>query len=338
MHNADHPAISDRARRIYDTAIVADMTMPWSSLPGDMALHDAMPDRLCAAGVTYVSFTVATDDADNAGAITTIAAERRWWLARGDCLLVRTADDIVRAKREGKLAVGFHFQGTRPVERNLDMVELFYQLGIRHMLMAYNQKNFVGDGCHELGEGGLSRFGHELVREMNRVGMLVDVAHTGYRTSMDAIAASSAPVIVSHGNVAAFHKHPRCYADDQIKAIAATGGVFGLTGLGIFLGGNDASTSAYVRQIDHIAQLVGPAHVGFGLDYVFDMRALSRLAMQHASKWPEDGGYTTADIAQVEPERLPAIADALLARGYAEADVANVLGGNWLRVARAVWR
>jgi membrane dipeptidase len=93
-----------------------------------------------------------------------------------------------------------------------------------------------------------------------------------------------------------------------------------------------------VRQIEHVVQLVGPAHVGFGLDYVYDMPALSRLAQQHADKWPKDGGYTTPDVQQVEPERLGDIAEALLARNHAEDDVKAVLGGNWMRVFRQVWR
>lgn len=333
------PGITDRARRLYREAIVADMTLPWSGIPCDPALRDAAPERLRAAGVSYVSLTLGSDDTDSADAIKTLGAEHRWFGARADtCVVVRTAADIERAKREGKLAVGFHFQGSRPVERNLDLVEVYYQLGIRHMLMAYNQKNFVADGCHELADGGLSRYGHDLVREMNRVGMWVDVAHTGYRSSMDTIAASSAPVIVSHGNVAAIHRHPRCYADDQIKAIAASGGVFGLTGLGIFIGGNDASTAAFVRQVDHVVQLVGPAHVGFGLDYVLDMPALSRLAALHGDKWPKDGGYTTPDIQQVEHARLLEITQAMLGLGYGDEAVLQILGGNWLRVARQVWR
>lgn len=339
MAASSTPVVSERARRVYDDAIVCDMTMPWGTLVGDRALRAAMPGRLRAAGVTYVSFTLGTDDTDLPAAIRTIADERRDWQAlESTCVLVGSADDIVDAKRSGKLAVGFHFQGTRPVEREVALVEPYYRLGIRHMLLAYNQKNFVADGCHELTDAGLSRFGRELIREMNRVGMMVDVAHTGYRSSMEAIEASASPVICSHGNVKAIKDHPRCYRDDQIRAIAASGGVFGLTGLGIFLGDNDASTSTFVRHVDHAVQLVGPQHVGLGLDYVFDMPALSRLAASHADKWPKDGGYSLPDVAQLEHERLPEVADALLGLGYPEADVAAILGGNWLRVARTVWR
>lgn len=327
--------MNDRVAAILDQAIACDMTCPWVA-QGDLALRDALPERYRSSGWSYVSLTLAGDD-DMATAIQTIAATRRFIEALSDsCVLVETVDDIRRAKREGKLALGFHFQGSLPVEHDLNLIDLYYKLGIRHMLMVYNYKNYVADGCYEFGDGGLSRFGHDLVAEMNRVGMLVDVAHTGFKSSMDTIAASTAPVIVSHGNLKAFNDHPRCYTDEQVRAIAASGGVFGLTGLGVFLGGNDSSTPALVRQIDHIAQLVGPAHVGFGLDYVFDMPALEALLAQHADKFSKED--TTPNMQQVEPERLPTIVDALLAMSYSESDIIAILGGNWLRVCEQVWR
>ncbi len=330
--------MQERIQGVLAESIACDMTLPWSGVPGSLALRDAIPQRYHKSGWAFLSLTIASDD-DLITTIKRIAAERRVILDWSDrCVLVETADDLVRAKQAGKMALGLHFQGTLPVERDLNMVEVYYKLGIRHMLMAYNQKNFVADGCHELGDGGLSRFGHALVNEMNRVGMLVDVAHTAYRSSMDTISASSAPVIVSHGNIKAINDHPRCYADDQIKAIADSGGVFGLTGLGIFLGGNDASTEAFVRQIDYACELVGAEHVGFGLDYVYDMPALEQFAALHGSKWPKEGGYTTPGVQQVEPERLPAIVEALMRRGYSDADILAIVGGNWLRVFRQVWK
>jgi membrane dipeptidase len=336
---SDEP-ISSRARKLYESAIVCDNTVPWAEQVGDPVLREALPGRMKEAGITFASLTVGSDDTDSAAAITTLAAELRYWEERStDYVLVKTVSDIVQAKREHKLAVGLHFQGSRPVERNLDLVNLYYQLGIRHMLMAYNQKNFVGDGCHELNDGGLSRFGHALIKEMNRVGMWVDVAHTGYRTSMEAIMASSTPVICSHGNVAALHKHPRCYRDDQLKAIAESGGVFGLTGLAIFMGSdNNASPQRFIEQIDYVVQLIGPRHVGFGLDYVYDMPALQRFAAGVPEKFPKDGGYTTLGMEQLEHERLIEVTQALVDRGYADTDISAILGGNWVRLAEAVWR
>ena len=133
-------------------------------------------------------------------------------------MLVDTFADVERAKLEGKFAVVLHFQGTNPLGGDLNMVEVYYRLGIRHMLMAYNMKNLVGDGCMECTDDGLSRFGVAVVEEMNRVGMIVDVTHTGYRMTMDTFEVSKAPVIFSHSNPAAVWDIPRNVKDDQIKA------------------------------------------------------------------------------------------------------------------------
>jgi membrane dipeptidase len=328
----------EQAARLHNDALVCDMTLPWRA-PGRKELQGVLPERLEAGGVDFVSYTVATDDQDAMGAILAIAEERGRILAAPErFVLVETADDVRRAKAAGKLAIGLHFQGTLPVGRNLGLVEIFYKLGIRHMLMAYNQKNLVADGCHELTDAGISRFGHELVAEMNRVGMFVDVAHTGYRSSMEVIEASQSPVICSHGNIKGLWEHARCYRDDQIQAIAASGGVFGLTGLGIFMGDNDASVERYAEQIDYVVQLVGPRHVGFGFDYMYDMPTLSAHAAEMASKWPSDGGYTRQDIKQLEPESIPEITEQLLRRGYGEGDIRLVLGENWLRMMDEIWR
>lgn len=335
------PAISAQARQIHEAAIVCDNTVPWAGMPfGDLVLRDALPAKMRSAGVTFASLTVSGGGVDSATTVKILAAELRYWEERStQYRLVKNAADIRQAKRAGQLAIGFHFQGSDPVESNLDLVCLYYQLGIRHMCLAYNQKNHVGYGCHEPCDGGLSPFGHELVKEMNRVGMWVDVAHTGYRTSMDAIAASTSAVICSHGNVAALHRHARCYADDQIKAIAASGGVFGLTGLSIFMGSdNVASIERFTEQIDYAVQLVGPRHVGLGLDYVYDMPGLERFAAKQPERWPPDGGYLTQNMQQIEHGCLAHVTQALLDRGYGETDIAGILGGNWVRVAEEVWR
>jgi membrane dipeptidase len=145
-------------------------------------------------------------------------------------------------------------------------------------------------------------------------------------------------VIVSHGNIWALHEHPRCYRDDQIRAIAKSGGVIGLTGLSIFTGDDTGSVETYVKQIDYVVQMVGPKHVGFGFDWVFDIQALAALAATMGNRWPKDGGYTRSDIKQMEPENVPRITQGLLDLGYSADDVRLVIGGNWLRLMKEVWK
>ena len=327
---------SEQAAPFQANVPLLDMTMPMLQR-SDRARFWRALDRMRTRGYSYVSLTIAADHTgtwetfSNILLLRTLLAQRRW------IRFVTTVDGIRRARAEGKLAVGMHFQGTAPIGRFLPLIQVFYNLGIRHMLMVYNSRNLVGSGCHDAIDEGLSPYGRTVIREMNRVGMVVDVAHTGYRTSLETIQASQAPVIVSHGNVWAVHQHPRCYRDEQIKAVAASGGVFGVTGFGLFLGSGSATVEQFVRHVDHVVQLVGPQHVGYGFDYVYDMPAFQAYAAAEAAKFPEGGGYHSANLTQLEIEQTPQITEALLGLGYSEEDVCGILGGNWMRVLDQVW-
>jgi membrane dipeptidase len=168
--------------------------------------------------------------------------------------------------------------------------------------------------------------------------MLMDCSHTGYRTSMDIMAASRRPVIFSHSNVRALKDHPRNIRDDQIDACAATGGVIGLSGIGIFIGANDIRTESLLRHIDHVSERVGPDHAGLGLDFVFDQAADDLPpGVDPAAWWPPGNEYGMGSLSIVPPEQLPEIAEALLRHGYSEAEARGILGENFLRVAGATW-
>jgi membrane dipeptidase len=203
-------------------------------------------------------------------------------------------------------------------------------------LDAYNKNNRLGGGCQDE-DRGLTNYGRLIIDEMERVGMVLCCSHTGYRTAREAIEYSRHPVIFSHSNPRAVWNHDRNIPDDLMRACAATAGVVNLNGIGIFLGDNDNSTDTLLRHIDYAVQLIGPEHVGLGLDYVFDQKELDDYVRAHPDIWPPEKGYG-AGIAMIEPERFPIIAEALLTRGYREADVHGILGHNNLRVAKRVWR
>jgi len=334
------------ARELFADSIVVDMTAPGSPLQGPVTPTVADTDRWIehyeSGGVTWASFTVAADFTGGVEpTLRNITLARRFFLSQPDrFILIERADDVLRAKREKKLAVSLHFQGTVPIGTDLGLVEIYKRLGVVHMLMAYNNRNHVADGCHERTDAGLSKFGLSLVQEMNRVGVLVDVTHTGYRSAMDAIEASTAPVIMSHSNPNALYAHDRNVPDDQIVAMAKTGGVMGIHGVGIFLSasGTDVSADILARNIDYTVQLVGPGHVGLGLDYIENLPVLLALVRATGDAiWSKSGGYHNQDQKFASPRVIEGVADVLLRQGYPEADVRGILGENWLRVVREVW-
>ncbi len=322
--------LSEQALRLRSDALIWDMTLPYTDY-GDPALKEDMLRRMAENGFDAVSLTVGGDWMDLPSAVRSIARERRYFLGRPDkYVLIESIDDVLRARREKKLAVGFHFQGANPIAHDLAMVEVYYKLGIRHMLMCYNVKTAIGDGCQELTDGGLSRLGADLVREMNRVGMLVDVAHTGYRTSMDVFDASDEPVIVSHANARALCDHTRNVRDDQIKACADSGGVVGVVAFGPVLGDDGTPpVDLLVRHIRYIADLVGPRHVGLALDLIYDQ------SVSNPTMW--NPFFHTRPIADVPPEEMPLVIEGLLRDGFTEAETRGILGENWLAVAQKVW-
>jgi membrane dipeptidase len=326
--------ISDRARKLYREALVWDDHAGFDPEGGAHRLEQLQ--RWAKSGVHYLSVNVGYDVIDWQSSMKVLAGFRAWLQQRPDrYIMVRTATDIPRAKREGKLAVSFDLEGMNALDGNADMVNAYYELGVRQMLFAYNLNNLVGGGCHDA-DTGLTALGRAVIREMNRVGMLVDCSHTAYRTTMEAMELSEAPVIFSHSCAKALWKHGRNITDEQIKACARTGGVIGINGIGNFLGRNDISSKIFVDHVAHVANLVGPEHVGISLDYAFDAENVDDLVANNSRYWPKEE-YQTASL-YLPPEQLPEIVETMLQRGFGERDVTAILGGNFLRVAQAVWK
>ena len=334
--NADiRGRVSEPALALYDKALVWDMTLPWSVGYAD---DDITLPRFKDAGLDFISLTINDFPGSLGATMRQIAHVTAHVRQRADTMtLVKSVADIRQAKKKGKLALAFNVQETNPLEGEIEFVQSFYDLGVRHMLLAYNQKNRVGDGCAERTDAGLSRFGVGLVQEMNRVGMLVDGTHTGYRTTMDAMEVATAPFIFSHCLANTVFPHYRNIRDDQIKACAETGGVIGVNGVGMFLEDAQASSEAMFRHIEHIAGLVGPEHIGIGLDYVKDTVRLNAWTRANPDMWPANEGKPAGDTAFAQPEQFLEVTDILLARQYSESDVRGILGENFARVAEAVW-
>jgi membrane dipeptidase len=333
---AGDPADDDRvARDLIERAIVWDSH---SCLSFD--LHDASVEALArprSAGFSFVSLNIG-DAEMTLEQVTRIAGHYRSWIGRhaDEFMLVDTVRDVVRAKAENRMALAFDLEGAFALAGDIEQVKPLYQLGVRWMSMAFNTANWVGAGCHDDLDGGLTEAGKALITEMDRVGMVKCCSHTGYRTSMDVLTRSDAPVVFSHSNAHEVHAHPRNVPDELILACAATDGVIGINGLSIFLGDGDTPVQLMANHIDHIAQLVGVRHVGLGLDYVYDLPALASRISRATGTWPKGHGYGSG-IEFVSPEQLPALVEVLLQRGYADTDITAILGGNFMRVAEVVW-
>lgn len=318
--------LSKNGRRLQDLvggAVVWDNHACMPLRPGDDRYFEELL-RCRAAGIDCVTLNIGFGE-NSPEQHVRVAAHFRDWIARHDSefQLVLVAEDFARAKLAGKLGICFNIEGMNALGQQTSMVRLYYDLGVRWMLIAYNAANAAGGGCREA-DGGLTDFGRAVIAEMNEVGMILCCSHTGYRTARDAIDASADPVIFSHSNARAIWDHPRNITDELMRACAARGGVIGLNGFGQFLGDNDDSTETFVRHVEHVLAVAGDDHVGIGLDYVFDKHELPVNLYGPSPK-------------MIPPWRLPEIAEVLLQRGYGSTTLAKIMGGNLERIARSVW-
>ncbi|MBT3700543.1 MAG: membrane dipeptidase [Alphaproteobacteria bacterium] len=318
---------------LYENALV------WDDHAGFESKPEANLDQLEAwrkAGVNYLSVNAGYDVRPWDNTVKTLASFHRQLAGMTDkYVIVKTVEDIANAKAAGKLAVTFDIEGMESLNDSLDMVSMYYDLGVKHMLFAYNLNNKAGGGCHDT-DIGLSTFGRNVVEEMNRVGMVVDCSHSGYRTTMEAMEISKDPVVFSHSNPRALVDQGRNILDEQIKACAATGGVIGINGVQLFLGGT-TTVEAFVDHVIYTVELVGAQHVGMGLDYFEGEDEISGLTSRNPAFWPKSEGYV-GDIGCMGLDVLPRATELMLERGLSEEDVIGILGGNFLSVAERVWK
>ena len=330
------PDVSEKALNLFRNNLVWDNLLPWVPVYNIEEIDTILP-RFRETGVNFFSLTLAAGAGAGASietVIERIGRVKREIRERSDWLVfASTVEDIREAKAANKLAVNFNFQETLPFGRNLDMIQTYYDLGIRQALLAYNQKNLVGDGCNERTDAGLSKFGVDLIKEMNRVGMLVDGSHSGHRTTMDAMEVCEAPFIFSHSNPFGAFAHFRNIKDDQIDACAASGGVIGVVGAGGFLDDVNASTESSLRCLDYLVERAGPEHVGLGLDYVHDIDGAFAMRKKSPTAWPNTIMYNYAGA-----EQAVGLTQMMLDHGYPDQTIINILGENWARVSEEVWK
>ncbi|MFT7773098.1 dipeptidase [Roseateles sp.] len=323
--------LESRARSLIDATLVWDNHACMPLRPLDPGFLPQL-ERHRRAGFDVVMLNVGFGDQGIEEHMRMVAALRHWIAGHPEqYLLLERVADAEEARRSDRLAVGLDIEGANAIGDQLSLIQIYRQLGVRWMAMAYNRNNRVGGGCQDDEDPGLSDFGRAVVREMERVGMAVCVSHTGHRTARDVLGYARRPVIFSHSNCAALRAHPRNIPDALIRDCAATGGLVGINGVGIFLGANDIASETYARHIDHVVQLVGPRHVNIALDYVFDRQELDEYMEKMKHTFPAGLGYELGGRF-VAPEQLTEIVATLLRWGYDETSLIAILGGNMMRV------
>ena len=260
-------------------------------------------------------------------------------------------DDVRQAKRDGVGCLYFSGNGVPltqawvSAEDELRYVRVFYQLGIRMMHVTYNRRNRLGDGCAEPANGGLSDFGRAAVDELNRVGVIVDVAHSGWQTSLEAAQRSSKPMVASHSTCGALYEHIRSKPDNVIRAIADTGGYIGICCIPRFLR-HGGGITALLDHIDHVVNKFGPDHVAIGTDVAYQSRHMAReraklparpkRRTRWAALWPPDNFKTTDRMKRsIVWTNWPLFTVGLVQRGHSDAVIQKIIGRNVLRVLEA---
>lgn len=327
--------------------------------PDDPANADAIRDELDAiraSGLTAVVLTLSPSGRfwmDDAAFEKTKRAFEAWEriVARhpDHLTFIRTAGDLERARRERRLGLIHTFQGAEPLGEDIERIPMFRARGLRVLQLTHNRRNLVGDGCMEPGNAGLSNFGHEVVKRLNAERIVVDLAHGSPRTMAEGIAASRAPVLISHTGCRALADLPRNTDDATLRAMAGKGGVAGIIFWPYLRTDTQPMAEDVVRHIEHAVKVCGEDHVGIGTDTGVAPIARTPAFEKDNREWVaaavEDGVFDRgrpADLYTFIPDlntadRFDRLASMLSKRGHSDARIAKILGGNFARVMREVW-
>ena len=252
----------------------------------------------------------------------------------------RSADDVRLARETGRTAIFFGVQNPSPIEDDIGLVEIVHALGVRFMQLSYNNQSLLATGCYEAEDPGITRMGREVIGEMNRVGLVVDMSHSAERSTLEAIEISQRPVAITHANPAFWHPARRNKSDDVLKALAASGGMLGFSVYPHHLKGkSDCTLESFCEMIARTAELMGVGHIGIGTDLCQDQPD-SVVEWMRTGRWSKridygegsrsDPGFPPMPSWFRDNRDFATIEGGLRAVGFDAGDVAAIMGGNWL--------
>ena len=251
-----------------------------------------------------------------------------------------TGADVRRARREGRTAIFFGFQNPSPIEDNIGLVEICYMLGARFMQLTYNNQSLLATGCYEEEDAGITRMGREVIAEMNRVGMIVDMSHSGERSTLEAIETSARPIAITHANPFFWHPARRNKSDDVLRALGQSGGMLGFSLYPHHLRGkSDCSLTSFCEMVARTADLIGVDSLGLGSDLCQD-HPDSVVEWMRVGRWTKNIDYGEGNSSDSGFPRMPKwfednrdfpnIKKGLQKHGFSEKEVAAIMGENWL--------
>ena len=326
---------TDESRELLDSLLVWDNHSCMPLRPDDTTFLPQL-ERVRASGVDAVTLNIGMDLTSAESHYDMLDSFEAWVADNSEgYTTIESIADVCQARSDDRLAIAFDIEGMGLFDDgDLSRIGSLRRRGVLWMLVAYNRNNRAGGGCLDE-DTGLTDHGRAILDQMRRVGMVACCSHSGHRTALDVMSEAGNPVIFSHSNADAVYPHVRNVPDALIRACAETGGVVGINGVGDFLGAGEDYADLLVRHIDHAVALVGPAHVGVALDYVFDKQEVYDFIEKAKESFGEAmAAQFSARFAP--PESFLPVTAKLLHMGYTKEDLAGILGGNWLRVFTAV--
>lgn len=275
--------------------------------------------------------------------LTRIGEWNRRFEAHGDLIMpVHAPSDILRAQQAGKVGIFFGAQNCSPIEDDIDMVAVLRQLGLLIMQLTYNNQSLLACGCYESEDSGITRFGRQVIREMNRVGMVIDMSHSSERSTLEAIEISERPVIISHANPSFFYAAKRNKSEKVLQAIAESDGLLGFSAYPFHLkNGPDCTLEDYCDMIARTVDMMGIKHVGLGTD-LCQNQPTTVLEWMRNGRWSKEMDYGEGSannagwpqpLAWLRDSRdFPNLIDGLRIKGFGNEEIARIMGRNWVEL------